>query len=228
MSKQPFSSLRLTRPITQFSFLESKSMPVSVSQPGKQDNTRFTRNVTLWQLLSSTLRAFIRQHDNIRVESPPQKVFLCSTVLSPCDHFRCYSVESLVNNLASTVFPWNAFFRFPKTSGCFPPETTMRFLTYTGKSYSYQFLVSTLKTITTATSTKLSTLFRVIHTIISHFLAFAFLLLSWIFLPHFSDFPLRSDCCRVQWISTRLYSVRINRMSPSDAVYLGRPCNSLF
>jgi len=22
----------------------------------------------------------------------------------------------------------------------------------------------------------------------------------------------------------RLYSVRINRMSPSDAVYLGRPC----
>ena len=26
----------------------------------------------------------------------------------------------------------------------------------------------------------------------------------------------------------RFYSVRINRMSPSDAVDLGRPCSSLF
>jgi len=26
----------------------------------------------------------------------------------------------------------------------------------------------------------------------------------------------------------RFYSLRINRMSPSDAVDLGRPCNSLF
>jgi len=26
----------------------------------------------------------------------------------------------------------------------------------------------------------------------------------------------------------RFYSVRINRISPSDAVDLGRPCNSLF
>jgi len=26
----------------------------------------------------------------------------------------------------------------------------------------------------------------------------------------------------------RFYSVRINRMSPSDGVDLGRPCNSLF
>jgi len=64
------------------------------------------------------------------------------------------------------LFPWkisksaNALFRFPTTSGWRPPETTLRFLTYTGKSSSSLLTSTRFNVITAALSTTLPALSR--------------------------------------------------------------------
>ena len=71
--------------------------------------------------------------------------------------------------VASTAFPWkisksaNALLMFPTTSGWLLPETTLRFLTCTGKSRSSLVTSARFNVITTALSTTLPALSRVTY-----------------------------------------------------------------
>jgi len=76
---------------------------------------------------------------NIQVESPSQQL---QHSLSPCDHFECHLIDSLVRQRRKHSFSLEdlkvseRIFRFPTTSGWLLHGTTLRFFSCTGKTRS--------------------------------------------------------------------------------------------
>jgi len=92
------------------------------------------------------------------------------------------------------LFPWkisksaNALFRFPTTSEWLLPETTLRFLTYAGKSRSFLVTSARFNVITTALSTTLPALSRETYTPCHCFSLFSSLFLFGMTVPEPNEF----------------------------------------
>ena len=114
--------------------------------------------------------------------------------LSPCDHFQCHLIDSLVRQRRKHSFSLEdlkvseRIFRFPTTSGWLLPETTLPFFPAPERHAPSSLTSACLNVITTALSTTFPALSRVTYTPCFCFPLFATLFLFGMTVPEPNEF----------------------------------------